>query len=160
MSGVDCYVDSSGCLVCPQLDGSPAVPTRTVTSPNLGWNSGANSIQQLDGDVHMVESFSAAPVNVYLGLKYTRVNQTAPYALAYAFRIYQLGTQALYEIWEGSVQRLGAMSYVLGTPLEIVRANGQVTYYVNGLLVYTSGVPSTGPVLVNACLFSAGDTLP
>lgn len=160
MSGVDCYVDGSGCLVCPQLPGSPAVPPQAITSANLGWNSGANSIQQLDGDVHMVESFTAAPVDVYLGFKYMRANQTVPYGLAYAFRVYQMGMQCLIEIWEGSTQRVAAVPYVLGTALEIVRVRGQVTYYIAGQLVYTSTVPSIGMVLVNACLFSAGDTLP
>ena len=160
MSGSDCFIDASGCMVCPATDGAPATPTRVITSANLGWNAGANSILKLDGDVHMVEAITAVPVDTYLGFKYARANQTQPYRLAYAFRIYKLGTQASYELWEGTAQRVGANPYVLGTPLEIVRASGQVTYFVNGSLVYSSAVPSKGPLLVNACLFSAGDTLP
>lgn len=160
MSGTDCYLDRNGCVVCPQVAAAPAVPPRVTTSANFGWNAGANSVAVLDDDVHMVESFSAAPVDVFLGFKYTRDGQTAPYGLAYAFRLYALGVNCIFEIWEGPLQCVGPSPYTLGQPLEIIRLGGQVLYNVNGAQVYASSKRSSGPLLVNACLFSAGDTLP
>ncbi len=160
MSATDCYVDGYGCIVCPEVLASPGAPAKTVTSNNPGWNAGANSITVLDGDLHVVDALAAAPVDMYFGLKYSRAGVGAPFMLAYAFRIYSLAHTTVYEIWEGPQMRAAAASYTLGATLEIRRVGGIVSYWAAGAQVYQSAVPSSGPLLVSACLYSAGDSLP
>lgn len=159
MSTYDCYLDASGCTVCPECPGVAAVPTQIITSANAGWNAGANSITALDGDVHMGDVLSAAPSDAYVGFKQTRDGQVAPYRLQYAFRFYALGNTPIMEVWEGSTRCTQPSVFPLGGSFEIRRVDGTVSYYVNGAPVYESAQPSFGALVVNACLYSAGDSL-
>lgn len=159
MSTYDCYVDASGCTVCPERPASPGTPSQMIVSANAGWNAGANSIIALDGDVHMGDTLTTVPSDAYVGFKQARDGQTAPFRLQYAFRFYGAGSNALVEIWEGQQQRTATASFPLGGAFEIRRVQGVVSYYINGVEVYQSAQPSVGPVLVNACLYTAGDEL-
>lgn len=160
MSAYDCYVDSSGCTVCPERPASPGTPTQVITSAHVGWNAGANSITALDGDVHMGDTLDTVPSDAFVGLKQDRDNQTAPYRLEHAFRFYGFGNSALFEIWEGFVQCTSTASFPVGAAYEIRRVQGVVSYYINGVRVYESPRPSSGALIVNACLYTAGDSLP
>lgn len=156
----DCYVDASGCVVCPEMAASPGRPASTTSSPGYGWNSGANSQGMLDGDVFVMDTIDTAPVDLFVGLKPTRANTGAPATLAYALRFFSVGSSVMFEVWEAGHKVRGAAGYTLGTTWEIRRVNGVVTYYVAGAAVYESRTPSRVPVLVSACLYAAGDAIP
>lgn len=160
MSASDCYIDSTGCTVCPPIVAIPYTPARTDTSANFGWNSGANSQAVLDGDLHVVDSVNVAPMDMYIGLKNQRAYVGMPATLNYALRFYSAGASVLYEVWEGPVMRKSAAPYVLAQPFEIRRASNIVSYFINSVLVYTSAARSAGQLIVSLCLYSAGDALP
>lgn len=161
MDATDCYYDSDGCLVCPEVPASTGHATRVVTDANLGWNAGANSIAMLDGDVRMAIAPDAIPAGMFVGLKGSRVGPTAPELLTHAFYIYAAALgKAFVEVRERGVLVGVATAYTLGSLLEIRRDGGRVSYWIAGAKVRDSAVASRGPVLVNACLYSAGDTLP
>lgn len=156
----DCYVDAGGCIVCPQVIGSPGRPATTTSSPAYGWNAGANSQAVLDGDVSVTDTIDSAPVDLFVGLKASRKHVGAPATLTHALRFTSVGAGVVYEVWEQGRKMRAAATYTLGNTWEIRRVNGVVTTFVNGLAVYESASPSHGPVLVSACLYSAGDAIP
>lgn len=157
---IDCTIDNAGCIVCPALPAVTAVPARVVSSPNYGWNAGANSVSLLDGNVSVTDTIDLAPVDIFVGLKSTREVVGAPMLLGYALRFYSAGTSVLYEVWEAGKKVRNAVAYTLGTSWEIRRVNGVVSYYVNSVLLHESTVPSRGPVLVSSCLYAATDQIP
>ena len=160
MSSTDCTFDANGCLVCPAVAAAPARAAQVITSPDLGWNAGANSMAQLDGDVHVVFALAALPVGVLVGLKHGRAFPTSPELIENGLYLYTIGGQAFVEVRERGAARGAAQAYALNATLEIKREAGRVTYLAAGVLLWASTVLSTGAVLVNACLYSAGDTIP
>jgi hypothetical protein len=108
----------------------------------------------------MGDTLSTVPSDAYVGFKQIRGSQTAPYRLQYAFRFYGFGNSALAEVWEGMAQRTSTISVPVGAAYEIRRVRGVVSYYLNGAKVYESTRPSFGALIVNACLYTARDSLP
>ncbi len=152
-----CFTDANGCLVCPAVAPIPAVPEVVTSSASPAWNCGANSVAMLDGDIHSVFSVDSMPTGIAIGLKYSRISPVAPPRIDYGFRLYAVGGATVIEVWEGVLQRLSATPYTLGTALEIRRVGGKVIYLIGGQVGYKSSLPSLGPMIVNACLYSAGD---
>lgn len=63
-------------------------------------------------------------------------------------------------IYESNNARGSFGTYVANTTVfKIERAGTVITYYVNGSLVYTSTVPSTGALLVDVALYETGATV-
>lgn len=160
MSGADCYIDASGCVVCPEVEAEPAASPIAIVDPLLGWNAGANSIAVLDGDVRVTDALEAIPVGIVVGFKGHRNGVTAPELIDHGLYFYGLDGRCYIEVME-SGRRVGAPAeYTLGSLFEIRREAGKVSYWINQAKWLDSQKRSTGPVLVNACLFSGGDTLP
>lgn len=111
----------------------------------------------LDSDIHTVFSVDTIPTGIAIGFKYERLFQMAPSRIDYGFRLYAVGVTTVIEVWEGTQQRMSAAPYTLGTALEIRRVGGKVIYLVGNQVVYKSSLPSLGAMVVNACLYSAGD---
>lgn len=160
MGAYDCYYDNNGCYVCPEIPAEPAHAAQVVNSPNLGWNAGANTIQVRDGNLRAAWSIDAPPVGVMVGLKHGRDFPNAPELIEHGLYLYTLNGQVFVEVRERGVSRGVPAAYTLGSLLEIRREAGRVTYWRAGEQLYASSVRSTGPVLVNACLYSAGDAIP
>ncbi len=160
MSTSDCYIDGSGCIVCPSTAGSPGSPSYTQTLPNAGWNAGANSIAMLDGDLTVTYAFTAAPVDTFVGYSYTRRTVGVPNALAFAIRVYTLGTSTYLQVYEKGVAVGAPSPYTLGNTIEIRRVAARVTYFNNSKPIYTSPTVSFGPMVVSSCLYTAGDSIP
>lgn len=160
MASTDCYYDAAGCLVCPEIPPSVGHAARVVSEPNLGWNSGANSVVMRDGDVRLAFTIDAIPAGTYVGLKGSRSGVTAPELITHAFYIYGIAGAAFVEVRERGARQGAASAYTLGDLLEIRREGGRVSYWLAGVKLRDSQLPSYGPVLVNACLYSAGDTIP
>lgn len=160
MTGRNCYFDANGCYVCPELAAVTATPATTTTDPQLGWNAGANSVTQLAGDVHVVEAFDVAPVGIVFGLKADRPLPTEIALIAHGLYVHSVAGHAFVAVYEAGRQIGDAVSYVLGTPLEIRRVGTSVTYWNNGAPLAQSPARVLGAVIVNACLYAAGDTAP
>lgn len=157
---MDCYFDTNGCLVCPAIPAAPAQPASVRVLPNLGWNAGANSVHVLSGDVSLKDALTEAPAGIVIGLKTSRLLQTEPTLIDHALYFYTVAGVVFVEIHELGVQVGQAVEYPLGTPFEIRRIGSTVLYFVGGLLLATAAAKSLLPVLVNTCLYSAGDLVP
>ena len=157
---MDCYLDSSGCVVCPEIAPTAGRPAHVVTDLRTGWNAGANSIKQLAGDVHVVVSFDAAPAGIMLGFKTSRKLATEPTLLDHAFYLYSKDGRPYVEVRERGAKIGAAQAYTLGKALEIRRVGGQITYWIDGVLLMTRPARSRAALVVNTCLYAAGDTIP
>lgn len=158
--GINCTTDyKTGCVSCPDIPASPAAPAQSQAANATGWNAGANSIAQIDGNLHTVFSFNSPPAGVVTGFKNSRSKQTDPNQVLYGFYVYAIGQQAYVKVLEKSVTRFGPVPYTLGTNLEIRRTSGFVDYLIDGVHVYHSSTPSAGPLMLNACLYASGDIL-
>lgn len=156
---MDCYLDASGCLVCPEIAPTPAKAAHVVTDLRTGWNAGANSIAQLAGDVHVVLAYDQAPAGIMVGFKPSRKLNTEPALIDHAFYVYTKAGQPYVEVRERGVKIGAAQPYVLATTLEIRRVGGQITYWLDGVLLATTKAKSRAALVVNACLYASGDTI-
>src|SRR5574337_160690 len=68
------YVDADGCGIYPYCPAVAYQPPRIDHTPNIGWNAGANSITELNGNFHTVFSLAGNESGVILGLRSGRVN--------------------------------------------------------------------------------------
>lgn len=139
--------------VCfPEIKGRPAVPARVDQFDNLGWNSGARSISPVPGDGFFRCALPASPVGVQVGL--TGLQMQHNYAHMHHSLVARRG---LYTIVESGFTVFGPAALPASAAVEIRRANGLVTYLVDGDEVYASAVPSVGEVYGGALLYSVSD---
>jgi hypothetical protein len=167
MSLIDCYVDSSGCVVCPDIAPTPPVPGGIVYLPILGWNAGANSVGELDGDVELITNMTASVFGAVVGFRHGRAGIGIPDLVTHGF-VFEHGIDGLnfFGIVENGVTIMSGMARQadLNDLFWIVRANGVVSYYANSSVpfstpLYTSLLPSVGPLIIGGCLYASGDDI-
>lgn len=153
------YIDSSGCTVTPACPGAARVPAYVMRGPVLGWNAGANSIKQLDGGLRAAFTMPTDVAGVVIGLRSGRSAQTRPELIEHGFYMQSIGGVGSFTIME-SGKRIGAnRPYTAATVFTVRRADGRVTYLVDGLPIHTSAARSTGVKLLNTCLYASGDSV-
>lgn len=156
-----CYYDAAGCLVCPEQSAQAYVPARIEHQPVLGWNAGANSVDVHDGDLHVVFDQPLDVVGVVIGLKTSRARVTVPSLIEHGWYFQKsAGVNLCQPIEQGKVLGGPITGRLANDTFEIRRVNGQVTYLRNGAFVALSPTRSSGPKLVNACLYASGDMAP
>lgn len=153
------YRDSNGCLITPECAAVAAQPAYVSQAVVTGWNAGANSIQMLDGDVFARFTVPAGVIGVRMGFKGARAQPTLPSLITHGF-YFQRGIHDQFQVTENGAAKTTFGDRAESDVFEIRRVKGAVTYWRNGVLLYSSAVPSTGPVLVNACLYQSGDGAP
>lgn len=140
----------------PAVSGMPAEPARWDVQAIRAWDSGANSISELDGDVRL--SFTQQRVvGAVVGLVSDRIPVTSVDRYQHAFYFFQTaGGQPRYQVREGN-RRVGPVrEYVAGDQFEIQRAAERARYLHNGLHVHESAAIGGG-VSVGCALFATGD---
>lgn len=161
MSFRDCIEDASRCFVCPEIDPVPALPTTRVTTPNLGWNAGANSVTVLDGDVHALFGVPESENGVMVGLRPGSDARPPVAPVFISHGLYFFNTRGAFVIpIEVGAQQGTPVAYVASDIFEIRRVAGVVRYYQNDTLLRQSTLPSKGAVRVMTCLYAAGDNVP
>ena len=153
------YFDTSGCLVTPARPAIAYQPARIEQRAVTGWNAGANSIDQLDGDLHVVFAMPMGVAGVVLGLKGSRRKQTVPELIEHGFYFQSLGGTNLVQIIERGVAKSTNAARAANDTFEIRRVGGAVTYLKNNVRIYSSSQPSRGPLVVNTCLYASGDAV-
>ena len=142
--------------------GVVVVPGNTLVKVHVdGWdNAGAVSMQQLasgDGYVEIVASETGT------GRAFGLSNGNAGISLEeIAFGIAILGDGTGIHIFESGEERLYAgypTGYTTGDRLRVAVEGGAVTYRHNGVLLYTSLVAPTYPILVDTSLYHQGATI-
>lgn len=140
----------------PAVPGIPGQPRRTVNLDTKGWDAGANSIAELDGDVYVKFEVPVA-LGVRVGFFSGVRNPANVDALLHSFYVY---TDAAGKHW--SIVDHGRQIQLNGqaaadTVYEIRRYAGQISYLVNNVLVWRSPNLSQGPLSVGTTMYAPGD---
>lgn len=151
----DCYIDSSGCTVCPGYGASSGFPETISQTPAIGWGTGAYSSVVLDGDLHVV--FTMQNVNgAACGLQKSSGLVGEPSAIDFGI-LFHGGTK--FNLIESGNLIFNDASYADGDTFEVRRSNELVTYWRNNALLYTSAKRSVGPLFVAGALYVSGDQI-
>ena len=134
----------------------------TKTSNTAGWNAGANSYQTLFGEGYVEFSTGELSTGKICGLShgstgqsYTEIDFALSLGGANQVRIYENGNP----ITNPNTGTVSFGTYMPGEKYR-VQVNGNVVkYYKNNVLIYTSGVAPTFPLLVDTSLSTPGATI-
>ena len=120
------------------------------------WNAGAASVETLASDGFVEFTTSENTRAKMAGLSNGDSGQG--YAdIDFAIYLKSTGNVAVYE---GGVLRDGNLGpYVAGDLFRVEVLGDEVTYWQNGVLLYTSGLSPTFPLLVDTSLRNAGATI-
>lgn len=149
-------ITETRCTECPQID---PIPSSIIEHPVLGWNAGANSIIELDGDLHVVFYVPDQCAGIVLGFKQSRSFQVQPELITHGFWLSPVSGRLHGYVVERGVRKTPATLRQATDKFEIQRRAGTISYFVNDTRIYTSAQQLFGPVLVNACLYATGDTI-
>jgi len=150
-------------VMLANFPGAPAIPAKPavrVTDFNVGWNSGANSVQALDGDVFVrffVDLRGAAAVGFFRGQR----DPVDYRALNHAFYFDtdpSTGAPAVAPMERGRL--VGPRRpYTAATAFELRRQAGVVRFLIDDGLIHTSNTLSGGPVRVGSALYHGDDRI-
>jgi hypothetical protein len=156
----DCYIDGSGCVVCPAIPASPGSPGRVIVDAQLGWNAGANSVDTVAGDLHLRASIAAAPAGIVVGLKARRNLFNDPALILHGFYVFTSAGKTFIAVMEKGALKTQTFHYRLGALFEIRRVAQSVSYWLDGVGLRNTTALDPGSMHVNACLYAAYDTIP
>lgn len=151
----------TGVVATPNVPDTPAIPgtpAKYRIETFDGWNAGGNSVDRLDGDVQ---------TTFYLDVRGAIVIGIAPSGTVPAGRFERI-THAFYAdtaadgspraaVMEQGLVVGNAIPITTDTKFQIRRDGGEVSYYINDVLIRTSPTPSSGEVMVSSALYRGGD---
>lgn len=148
---------SGYCQDCPEIPAIAAVPAVVTTDPHLGWNSSAHSVARFEGDCVTEFGLPAGVVGVVCGLASAH-RSSLPRDVDFAVYAYEAAGAQWWQLLERGVAKT---SPVLRDPahdlFRIERRGATVRYFFANRQLYVSATPSSGPLQVVACLYSAND---
>lgn len=147
---------SGVCIVCPAMPEIIAVPDQTIIDNRPGWNASAISTQQHSNNLYT--EFTVLPsIGTAVGLSPIRFNDD-PRSLLHAIYCYREEGLERWVVYESGVAKTAPIARAPTTDLfRIERRGTQMTYFFNNQRYYVSTLPSTGPLIVVATMYLAGD---
>jgi hypothetical protein len=130
-----------------------------IATPNAGWNAGARSLKTCVGDCQAEFSVPNSVAGVCIGLATT--DSGADFREIQYGLLFQgtAGGPRVY-VYESGVQKFSGGVYASDDRFCIRRTGSIVKYLKNGVVIYTSLVPSNGqPVMLDTSLYAAGDSV-
>jgi hypothetical protein len=148
------------CTTYPEIDEIPAVPAWVETIVVNEWDAGANSVQELDGDVRTVFSFDAPVVGVAVGFVDHREDVHDYSRLMFGVLMSQsaAGTPQ-FRVMEYGRFRTGFIEYTLGEPIELRRVQNEFSAWYDGERLLRGSQAYDGTLIVGSSLYSTGDGL-
>ena len=144
----------------PPQDYIPPRPAVDATAPrtdidfNLGWNSGARSIDSFEGDCRIKFKAFSSSVGVVAGLSGS--NPDAGYAsIQYAWYM----SNGVARIIEGGITKKYVGAFLYSDNFTVERIRGGVRYLHNDVPVYTSLTPSTGVLFMDVSMYAGDDSI-
>lgn len=147
------------CKTYPSIPGTPSRPAYTTLEVDEGWNTGANSVKQLSGDVFL--SFTQPQVRgAAMGFVTSR-NEPQDYARithGFMFSSDAIG-RPTWAVMESGRLLSDPAIYNPAAVFRIERANGVVSYLVNGDLIMISPTESIGQIMAGCSLYASSDAV-
>ncbi|WP_026881424.1 phage tail spike protein [Clostridium akagii] len=128
----------------------------TKLNNTTGWDAGGGSPETISNGLYVEETVTATTGIHMTGLSYT--NPDASYEhIQYAF--YVAGNSLLH-VYENNVDKGGIGTWAVGDVLRLSRENGNILYYKNGVLLYTSTTPTTQyPLYLDTSIYAYNSTI-
>lgn len=124
-----------------------------------GWNAGAISTKAISSGDGFVQLKAAAVKSQACGLSNGDTSQDLD-DIAFAFFLSDgNGTNGGVYVYESGTYKGYFGSYTAGTTFKVAVESGAVKYYRNGVLLYTSAIAPTYPLLVDTALYTESSTL-
>jgi len=133
----------------------------TLTKTGIdGWNAGASSTNVLlaNSDGYVEITVTESGYHRSIGLSMVDESPT-PEDIDYRFYLLSSSTSENLLIYEKDKYIGEFGSYQVGDKLKINRVNNQIQYLKNGILLYTSIITSTSPLMMDVSLYETGSTL-
>lgn len=151
------------CTNYPEQRAEPAVPPigASVAYDNVfAWDAGANSEDELEGDVTMTLRMEKV-VGVVVGLAAGRAQELQDLnRLTHALYFHQSEGGRMQVCAMEAGRRVSATRlYLPSDAWEVRRVGGVVGYFQNGDLFFRSLQRSHGPVLVGCAMYATGDAI-
>lgn len=137
----------------PAIPGIPATQGQWNIDHQIGFNAGAWSVKRLDGDVQTTFKIIQA-AGIFVGFTNEDPRQG-----------YKRMSHSLYfrdfvvQVREFGVQVGPSSSFTRNNLFAIERTNGRITYLRDGVRIFTSATISSGSLVIDTDLYSAGDTV-
>jgi prepilin-type N-terminal cleavage/methylation domain-containing protein/prepilin-type processing-associated H-X9-DG protein len=151
-------VQWAGITGCTATDPTPGLGSTLTVSGSGGWqNSFAVGTQTITGDGWV--SFQVNDTSVDFGV--IGLCSTAPTAVTAVFNTCNYGFypwKGWAVVQEGNSQPKSSGSCTSSSVFKIARAGTQITYYIDGSVYYTSGVPSSGTLMFEG-IFNSGTSI-
>jgi hypothetical protein len=127
-------------------------------SNNEGWNAGARSKKVCDGDFQLQFSLAASTAGACIGLNNSDTDASFR-EIKHAFMFQRNAGQGNVFVYESGVRKAILGTFVNADRFTIRRNGSVITYLKNDTILYTSAVPSIGPMFVDTSLYAAGDSI-
>lgn len=150
------------CTIIPGRPGVPPTPSRYEPIKYREWNAGANSVDELDGDVSLRFDTPRAEGTV-IGFTQNRdieaVGSIERITHGFYFH-YAASGASVYRVIESGKAVTPQAPHDPTQEFEVRRVGSTVFYFVDGVQVHRSRVPSSGTLSVGSALYASGDTAP
>lgn len=146
------YEWSFGQPYIPPTPAQPAVGSQVLQDMNIGWNAGAVSIAQLEGNGGFKFKASNTAAGIVAGICDTQ-NQPAYPTIAFGFEF----ANGIAYVVERGQRRLCVGPYALADVWGVFRSNGLGVYTYNGATVYVGTELFTDPAVLGVCMYAGGD---
>lgn len=148
------------CTTYPAVPGVPGTPGQVFSEPSNTWDAGANSVVELDGDVRL-KFVTPHAVGAVVGLTGTRDAVGSYTRMSHAFYFhYTMGGRPVCQAMEHGEAVTHEAAHNADSEFSIERVNGEVSYYVDDVLLHRSTLTSEGVVSAGCALYSSGDRVP
>ena len=158
------YPSPGRCAVYPEIAAIPGTPSRTSVENDFGWNCGANSEQFADGDFElMFNEIGFGNIGAVIGIVPSRSTPVTEYQrITHGFYFSASSSgRGLYSIMESGRIVYGSETISRDSSrYKIQRVDGNVAYYIDDELIFTSRVKSIGEAIIGASLYATKDSLP
>lgn len=136
----------------------PGIPPTITTDYHEGWNAGANSVEELDGDLRTLFQ-PQIEVALACGFGHNRTDVTSFANLTHAF-YFDRGDDGAARAWVMENGIIVAGPFVPDVFMEIRRESNVITYRTGDVLfttLHVSASLSFGPLRVGSAFYRAGD---
>lgn len=147
------------CVFYPEQKAVEERSAYVIYEDSAGWNAGANSVDQLDGDVELV--FTQPPATgVVIGFTQNRDDPAGRDRITHGFYFHRnLAGRPVAQVIESGVTKSDELPHTSGIEWRIQRASGVVRYLADGEVVCQSLVPSDGVLSVGCALYANTDAV-
>lgn len=146
-----------GAPAVPAVAPTPGVPATAATTSsdfNIGWNSGARSVEAIAGDCAYTFSVDPSSVGVVTGLN-DADNDPGYGEIDFGFYL----RSGIAQVYENGISKSAAFAFGAGDTFVIRRQGLVVTYEHNSEVIHTSAKTSIGVVFADVSMYMGGDTI-